>query len=498
MKRFNRGNHMRKYKNIFYYFRGPSSDKNIDKQIENNTTKAFINTLENLSINNAIKLLEQILGLELPETKQLKFSLQAIPLDVNSQKLKRALVLLPPFGMESTNERKNDVIQGRPDGWIFSDKFVILIETKTNLQSYNKNQMLDHFKNNRIGWDVNETICECHFDAIYKLLEEFYRQIQLDDKRANAKELFLIQSLITYLEEIGMNDFEGFNNRHFFSLNALNSDSSSEFEDFLFDEEYLKRYFGLFTKKVKEKLQFECVDNIYSFDSEKKRFYNHFCPTQENKHNLNINTSFLSSGLRINIWLPLYKGNDNKQKSELGKIKQSLLLETIDKYKTTKKFLADSFYDVFKNLDYTYSLSLEAVQYWRFKGSDKGSQRMQKKNSTSIVNISLGSELVIDKKGKEFIFNRDKEVYDTSTTNETYLNVSEVQLDAFFNVFNNIMWQEKIQTNDSLSNLKQFQLIIAKELPTSYLIPLSPEQQIDLVANIILDMKKIIVKINSL
>jgi hypothetical protein len=37
------------YKNIFFYYRGPSSERKVDqpdKQIEDNTTKAVINTLD--------------------------------------------------------------------------------------------------------------------------------------------------------------------------------------------------------------------------------------------------------------------------------------------------------------------------------------------------------------------------------------------------------------------------------------------------------------------
>ena len=43
---------MRKiHQNLFYYYSGQhKEDQQLDKQIENNTTKAFINVLENSSV----------------------------------------------------------------------------------------------------------------------------------------------------------------------------------------------------------------------------------------------------------------------------------------------------------------------------------------------------------------------------------------------------------------------------------------------------------------
>ena len=66
------------YKNIFYYYRGPShrkKDGQGDKQIEDNTTKALINTLEN-SDNTILRDFLNYLQISLKDFKKVRYDLQ--------------------------------------------------------------------------------------------------------------------------------------------------------------------------------------------------------------------------------------------------------------------------------------------------------------------------------------------------------------------------------------------------------------------------------------
>src|ERR1035437_10853744 len=103
------------YQNIFYYYRG-SSNKKIndipDTQIEDNTTKALINTL-NYSDKRLLKNLLDYLDIKYPNFDEAKFDLQVY----------------------------RDIC--KPDAAIYLDKLEIFIESKVHI-NLTPEQLINH------------------------------------------------------------------------------------------------------------------------------------------------------------------------------------------------------------------------------------------------------------------------------------------------------------------------------------------------------------------
>ena len=191
------------HKNIFYYYRGPSSrnakyedDIIYDKQIEDNTTKALINCFEYSSENLLNHFLEYF-KIEIKNKTTPQFFLQV------------------------------SMSKSRPDAKIKFVNSSIYIENKVGA-SVGRNQLLNHLKvleendllllitNNDHDREIVRDlgIIYINWNDIYKC---FKRYILID-----KNEKFLLEQFLKFLEVIGLSDFTGFNNDDFdFFINKI-------------------------------------------------------------------------------------------------------------------------------------------------------------------------------------------------------------------------------------------------------------------------------------
>lgn len=146
------------YKNIFHYYRGQTrngSEEIKQLQIENNTTKAFINVLQHSSPMLTMRFLEW-LGLYTKETDKFEYMYQV------SNELHRKTPQAVVVGIADTKEVKHTSQNKKyniSDGAILSNSVSILIETKIGLNSYlNIDQLEGHKSRFAIGQEVQENI----------------------------------------------------------------------------------------------------------------------------------------------------------------------------------------------------------------------------------------------------------------------------------------------------------------------------------------------------
>jgi hypothetical protein len=146
------------YNNIFHYYRGQTrngSEEIKQLQIENNTTKAFINVLQHSSPMLTMRFLDW-LGLYTKETDKFEYMYQV------SNELHRKTPQAIVVGIADTKEVKHTSQNKKyniPDGAILSNSVSILIETKIGLNSYlNIDQLEGHKKRFAIGQEVRENI----------------------------------------------------------------------------------------------------------------------------------------------------------------------------------------------------------------------------------------------------------------------------------------------------------------------------------------------------
>ena len=224
------------HKNIFYYYRGPSrrqeEDIVYDTQIEDNTTKAFINCLDNSS-NDLLRYFIDYFALDFKYKSKPQFLLQ-----VSKSK-------------------------SRPDAQIKSATHSLYIESKI-AASIDIRQLLNH-KDELGANDIliliskddftnNIGITHLKWSEIYKCFSSY--------ESKNQKEKFIIDEFKKYLEVIGLSDFIGFTNDDFdyfinmiddykpIVKNKLNQFSNKVYEE-LSDEiksMYTDRYIGVFSK----------------------------------------------------------------------------------------------------------------------------------------------------------------------------------------------------------------------------------------------------------
>lgn len=188
--------------NIFYYYRGAKdSDQDRERQFEDNTTKALINTLKHGDPKVVIKFLK---WLGINATENINFELQKKTIGERkiSHKSQRLLLALVPAKRSSTNFEKSLKEDSRPDAWIYGDDFVVLIESK--IVGYTEtNQMRYHFQ--KLQSNTNES--PRYEEQTWADVHHFFTGILTE---LSGKSEFIVKQFIQYLEWNSMADFIGF------------------------------------------------------------------------------------------------------------------------------------------------------------------------------------------------------------------------------------------------------------------------------------------------
>ncbi len=196
------------YKNIFYYYRGPSNKKSgeFDTQIEDNTTKALINTLENCS-RYVVSAFMSDLGIEMAGSEKVFFDLQVAE------------------------------EQSRPDALIQTGDFSIFVESKINAK-LDKSQIGNHLKTQSLNYLICITPRETDVEIIKAIGDErlqfvTWRQIYLFFKTRlrrlkNPKDKFVVEQFMEYLEAINMTPFTGWQKRDFEAFLNIEDDPKKE------------------------------------------------------------------------------------------------------------------------------------------------------------------------------------------------------------------------------------------------------------------------------
>ena len=191
--------------NIYYYYRGVTqADYQYERQLEDNTTKALINTLEHTSQSVSQSFLNW-LGINESEKPIFELQRKSIGEAKICGKSQRLLLGLIPSSTQENITIRGDCTNddSRPDAWIYGADYVVLIESKI-VGTLHSHQMKYHMQKLQDDKD-NNVRCEVRTWAD---IHRFFVQILPE---LNDKNKWLVNQFTDYLERISMAEFTGFN-----------------------------------------------------------------------------------------------------------------------------------------------------------------------------------------------------------------------------------------------------------------------------------------------
>jgi len=209
------------HKNIFYYFRGANNVKDEDKQfyketqIEDNTTKALINTLSGSDIHLTELFIKKFAdtNIHLSRKDNVRYLLQKHPRNIEC-KSKKLVIGISPMGSVTLGDKSGDT--GRPDGWITGKNFAIAIESKTNIDKIEKYQIKRHCDILNTSYKIatkNESLLRNKWTDVY----DFFKKDANVRKICSNHEVtrFLVDQFVKYMEVISLSEFPGFDSYDF-------------------------------------------------------------------------------------------------------------------------------------------------------------------------------------------------------------------------------------------------------------------------------------------
>lgn len=329
------------YRNIFYYFRGAhSSDKLADKQIEDNTTKALINTLEYSDVQLLYHLLEYL----------------NIPFIKNQ---------IPKYDLQVAE------LLSRPDAQIRIGKTDYYIESKVQA-SLEEPQINNHLVS--IGESILIIITPRNSDlnvvqrinnSRLKFItwEEIYIQLSsyLIIRKKEDNNFILIQFL-KYLESIGMAPFNGFTKEDFDSFLYIEDDPKKEIRSIV--KRKLKKYLDAIQEEIK---------SIPSYKGLKVEVGN----LQQNSHTI---WGTLSDETKSKVNVPHFNFVLNRNTFSIGFIVEG-------------KVPADRFYKYVNDEPGTVLKLLRNLPGFQYEIEKREYQRIRIYKSTRVASVKCGKDI---------------------------------------------------------------------------------------------------------
>jgi hypothetical protein len=197
--------------NLFYSYRGPNTDTaDRDRQLENNLTKALINTLDLGGGDVWGPFLSEFLSLR--DVSDAKFLLQrsAPPSGNVSTKRDRMLLGISKRGPDWVDAGTNGLYESVPDAWVYGDGFAVLMESKVNEATFSQEQMRAHLARlQSVEYGPPKIVLKTWED-----IHGFFERLLARLTNAPAAKL-LVEQFIEFLEYSGMSEFTDFRLDHF-------------------------------------------------------------------------------------------------------------------------------------------------------------------------------------------------------------------------------------------------------------------------------------------
>lgn len=303
---------MRKYnpfRNVFYYYRGPSSKKEgqFDKQTEDNTTKALINTLENGEKGLLMRFFKKA-RIDIKGYDKVAYDLQV------------------------------EEESSRPDALIQTDKCNIFIESKID-SPLKEDQIYRHLES--ISEDY--LICITPRDEDRNIIQQIkksnlrfvsWKEVYLCfkeqlEKTKDEKTKFIIQQFLEYLEAINMAPFSGWDKKDFEAFLNIEDDPKRKLRSRV--KEKLRQYLIELKELPKEEKLFENLETDIG-KIEKDFIWGVLCkpPIKEKVHkphfNFWVNSDEFGMGILIQGKSPAdkMKKSINSEKDKFLKILKKL------------------------------------------------------------------------------------------------------------------------------------------------------------------------------
>ena len=197
--------------NLFYSYRGPDTRSvDRDRQLENNLTKALINTLD-LGGKSVWRPFLDALGLA--KTSRAKFLLQRRNLPSRAAASKRDRILLGISKQPSDwspSRRREIRYESLPDAWVYGDTFAVLVESKVGDSDFSPSQMESH----RARLWQNSGKAPKVVKKTWQEIHCLFCDILTSLTDGSSTDL-LVRQFIQFLEYSGMTGFNGFRPDHF-------------------------------------------------------------------------------------------------------------------------------------------------------------------------------------------------------------------------------------------------------------------------------------------
>lgn len=228
------------HQNLFYYYRGGNlQDKEIQRQLENNVTKAFINVLEKSSLGVQKSLIERIVPINIPDdVDKINYTLQEST--IGSERIKRIknrfLLGVSPEGNAPEKIVREYTHSSIPDAWIWSKNFIVLFENKIQCE-LDETQLNEH--NKTID---GELIIKSWKNDIYKVFKNISKET------LSPKDKLLIREFYEFLEMVELTNFTGFEKKDLVRIYSIDDRDEVEYVRNKF-----KKLSDIIADKLKEK-----------------------------------------------------------------------------------------------------------------------------------------------------------------------------------------------------------------------------------------------------